>query len=401
MMSANSHTIEANALLLRCLTDELAQGPAGDHFYYHEVERVAGAEVVVDGRTLVMMSSNEYLGLSQHPRVVEAATEAIRRWGASPCGSRLANGTRSYHIELEEELADFLGAEACHVFSAGYLACMAAVATLVHRGDVVLADKSIHSSLVDGCLLSHATLKRFRHDDLVHLERLLKELPATQPKAIVVDGVYSIEGHIASLGCIADLAETHGAMVIVDDAHGLGVLGAQGRGTVNHLGLTGRIDVQAGSFSKSLASTGGFIAADREIIRYLRAHSRQIIFSAALSPAPAAAALAALRLLRDEPEHHQRLQENSAYYRRGLSEMGIDYWDSPTASLPIVLGSQERCQCVWQSLWDDGFFTVIVSSPGVAAGHELIRTAITALHTREQIDRFLEALKKGLAKCGS
>jgi len=388
-------------MLWRCVTDELAQHPACDSMYYQEIEQVSGTEVVVDGRRLVMMSSNEYLGLSQHPKVIQASIEALQRWGASPCGSRLANGTRSYHLELEEELAAFLGVEACHIFSAGYLACMAAVATLAHRGDVILADKSIHSSLVDGCLLSHATLKRFKHEDLAHLERLLRELPAHQPKAIVVDGVYSIEGHIASLACIVELAEAHGAMVIVDDAHGLGVLGEQGRGTANHLGLTGRINVQAGSFSKSLASTGGFIGADREVIRYLRAHCRQIIFSAALPPAPAAAALASLRLLRDEPEHHQRLRENIAYYRQGLTALGIDFWDSPTASLPIVLGSQERCQQVWSSLWEDGFFTVIVTSPGVAAGHELIRTAITARHTRPQIDRFLDALKKGLAKCGA
>jgi 8-amino-7-oxononanoate synthase len=401
MLVRKSHPLEVKPLLRRYRTDENTRIRLEYEPYYHVIEHAVGAEVTVKGRSMVMMSSNEYLGLSQHPKVVEAASRALHQWGTSPCGSRLANGTRSYHIELENELADFLGTEACHVTSAGYLACMASVATLVHRGDVLLVDKSIHSSLVDGCILSNATLKRFKHEDIGELQRILDHLPATQPKAIVVDGVYSIEGHIATLPRIVDLAQDHQALTIVDDAHGLGVLGNQGRGAVDHFGLTQRIDVQVGSFSKSLASTGGFIASSRDIIDYLRSNCRQIIFSAALPPAQTAAALASLRLLRSEPEHHARLHENCAYYREGLRNLGVDFWESATAGFPIIIGDRERSLAVWANLWEQGFFTVWVTSPGVAAGKDLIRTAITALHTRDHIDRFLEALEKALTQVGA
>ncbi|MDX6765159.1 MAG: aminotransferase class I/II-fold pyridoxal phosphate-dependent enzyme [Candidatus Methylacidiphilales bacterium] len=364
--------------------------------YYHVVEQTSGSEVVSNGRKMVMMCSNEYLGLSQHPLVVESATQALKTWGTSPCGSRLANGTRSYHIELEEELADFLGTEACHVTSAGYLACMASISTLVHHGDSLFVDKSIHSSLVDGSLLSRAHLRRFRHENLPELEQMLAAAPPSRAKAIVVDGVYSIEGHIASLPHITRLGNLFQALVIVDDAHGLGVLGHEGRGTVNHYGLGAEVDVQVGSFSKSLASTGGFIAASRDTISYLRTHCRQIIFSAALPPAQSAAALTSLRILRSEPGHLAKMKDNCHYYRQGLESLGIDFWQSATAGFPIVIGSRERCYRVWHSLWEQGFFTVMVTSPGVAAGRDLIRTAMTAQHSRDQIDRFLAALARAL-----
>lgn len=366
--------------------------------YFHVIDEVNGMEVTVAGKKLLMMSSNEYLGLSQHPKVKEAAALALNQWGTSPCGSRLANGSRRYHIDLEEALAAFVGTEACHVTSAGYLACMSSVSTLVHRGDALLIDKSIHSALWDGSLLTQAKLERFEHENLADLERIFKELPATQPKALVVDGVYSMEGHVASLPQMAALADRYQALLVVDDAHGLGVLGQQGRGAVNHHGVTAQVDVQAGSFSKALASTGGFIAASREIIEYLRSNCRQIIFSAALPPAQAAAALASLKIMQDEPEHHQRLQTNCAYYRKGLETLGVDFWQSPTAGFPIVLGDKEKCYRVWSSLWEQGFFTVMAISPGVPAGKELIRTAMTAAHTTGQIDHFLEALKKALEK---
>jgi len=366
--------------------------------YFHTIESAEGVIVSVKGKKLLMMSSNEYLGLSQHPKVKEAAIQAVQHWGTSPCGSRLANGSRSYHVELEEALADFLGKEACHVTSAGYLACMSGVSTLVQRGDALLVDKSIHSALWDGALLSNASLERFEHENISELERLLKALPAEQSKAIVVDGVYSMEGHVASLPQIVALAEEYQALVIVDDAHGLGVLGKQGSGVVNHYGLTNKVEVQMGSFSKALASTGGFIAASRDTIEYLRSNCRQIIFSAALPPAQAAAALASIRVMQTEPQHLERLRENCAYYRQGLEALGIDFWESPTAGFPIVIGDKERCYHIWSSLWEQGFFTVMAISPGVPKGKDLIRTAMTALHTREQIDRFLKALKKALEK---
>lgn len=403
MPAPKSHSLEAKgakSLLRRYQTDEITRFCQEYHPYYHVIEKTEGAHVWVGGNPMVMMSSNEYLGLSHHPRVVEAATNALRQWGTSSCGSRVANGSRSYHIELEDELADFLGTEACHVTAAGYLACQGCVSTLVHRGDALIVDKSIHSSLLDGGLLSNATLKRFKHENIGELERILEELPPSQAKAIVVDGVYSIEGHIASLPRIVDLADAHEALVVVDDAHGLGVLGTKGRGVVDHYGLSGRVDVQAGSFSKSLASTGGFIAASRDIINYLRSHCRQIIFSAALPPAQTAAALTSLRILKSEPEHHARLLDNCRYYRQGLENLGVDFWESATAGFPIVIGHKDQCFEVWNSLWNQGFFTVMIISPGVAVGRDLIRTAITATHTRDQIDRFLDALKKALLTVG-
>jgi 8-amino-7-oxononanoate synthase len=368
--------------------------------YYHEVKGQEGPFVIVDGRRMLMMSSNEYLGLSSHPRVKKAASDAIREWGTSPCGSRLANGNRSYHEELEAYLADFLRMEACHVTCAGYLACMAPVSTLVRRNDALLVDKSIHAALWDGAVLSGADIERFNHENLPELDSLLASLPKEQPKAIAVDGVYSIEGHIASLPQIVEMAEKHRAIVMVDDSHGIGVLGEEGRGSVDHHHMNGRVEVLTGSFSKSLASTGGFIAASREVIEYLRSHCRQIIFSAGLPPSQAAATLEAVRLMREEPEHRRRLLENADYYRAGLRELGVDYWNSPTPGHPIVLGDKEKCYRVWSILWEQGFFTVMAIAPGVPAGKDLIRTSVTALHTREQLDLFLAALRAALKKVG-
>jgi 8-amino-7-oxononanoate synthase len=369
--------------------------------YYHPIEARDGPYVQVKGRRMLMMSSNEYLGLSRHPRVLRAAAAAAEKWGTSPCGSRLANGSRALHEELEEQLASFLGVEACHVLSAGYLACMGGPATLARRGDALLLDRSVHSALWDGALLSGASLERFQHEDMEDLERLLLALPAGQPKAVAVDGVYSMEGHIASLPRIVELADKHRAIVLVDDAHGLGVLGREGRGTVDHHRLTGRVELITGSFSKSLASTGGFMAGSRVIVEYLRSTCRQIIFSAALPASQAASASEALRVMVEEPEHRERLQANADHYRAGLRALGVDYWDSPTPGLPVVLGDKEKCYRVWHALWEEGYFTVMAIAPGVAPGRDLIRTAVTSLHTIRQIDGFLNALQGALKKVGA
>ena len=265
--------------------------------YYRVIDSADGVNLMVEGRPMVMMSTNEYLGLIRHPKVVAAAKKALDVWGASSCGSRLANGTRAYHIELEEALATFLGKEACHVTSAGYLACMCSLSSLVQRDDVLIVDPSIHSSLWDGALLSGAKIERFAHEDMESLAQLLEHLDAKQAKAIAVDGVYSMEGHIASLPRLCELAEQYDAAMVVDDAHGFGILGRDGRGVCDHLGVTERVDLIAGSFSKSLASTGGFVAGSKALIEYLRTSSRQIIFSAAISPPAAASALAALQVI--------------------------------------------------------------------------------------------------------
>jgi 7-keto-8-aminopelargonate synthetase-like enzyme len=301
---------------------------------------------------------------------------------------------------LEEALAAFLGKEACHVTSAGYLACICSLSSLVQRGDVLVVDPSIHSSLWDGALLSGAKVERFAHEDMDSLAQVLEHLDAKQAKAIAVDGVYSMEGHIASLPRLCDLAEQYGAAVVVDDAHGFGILGRDGRGVCDHLGVTERVDLIAGSFSKSLASSGGFVAGSKALIEYLRSSSRQIIFSAAISPAAAASALAALQVIQEEPEHRERLWANYHHLRGIVESLGLDYWQSPTAALPIVVGDKEKCYWMWKTLWDEGFFTVMSIAPGVPPGKDLIRAAVTSLHTKEQLDRFGEALKLAMKKAG-
>ena len=368
--------------------------------YYRVVDSADGVNIVAEGRPMVMMSTNEYLGLSRHPEVIAAAKKAIDEWGTSSCGSRLANGSRAYHVELEETLAAFLGKEACHVTSAGYLACICSLSSLVQRGDALIVDPNIHSSLWDGALLSGAKIERFAHEDMDSLAKLLEHLDPQQAKAIAVDGVYSMEGHIASLPRLCELAEQYRATLVVDDAHGFGVLGRDGRGVCDHFGVTERVDLIAGSFSKSLASTGGFVAGSRKLIEYLRSSSRQIIFSAAISPAAAASALAALQVMQEEPQHRERLWANYHYLRGIMESLGLDSWQSLTPALPIVIGDKEKCYLMWKTLWDEGFFTVMSIAPGVPPGKDLIRVAVTAQHTKEQLDRFGEALKVAMKRAG-
>jgi 8-amino-7-oxononanoate synthase len=391
---------KSKPIIARCEADTNTRLRLKYQPYYRVADSADGVNIVVEGRPMVMMSSNEYLGLSRHPKVVAASKQAVDEWGTSSCGSRLANGSRAYHVELEEALAAFFGKEACHAFSAGYLACISSLSSLVQRGDALIVDPIIHSSLWDGALLSGAKIERFEHEDMDSLAKLLEHLDAKQAKAIAVDGIYSMAGHVASLPRLCELADKHRAVVVVDDAHGIGVLGREGRGVCDHLGMTDRVDVIAGSFSKSLASTGGFVAGSKALIEYFRSSSRQIIFSAAISPAAAASTLAALQVMQSEPQHKDRLWANSQYLRGIVEGLGLDFWESPTPALPIVVGEKEKCYLMWKTLWDEGFFTVMAFSPGVPPGKDLIRVAVTALHTREQLDRFGEALKKAMKKAG-
>lgn len=384
----------------RCYTDVNTKLRLKYEPYYHSADKVDGSYVWVKGKKMVMMSSNEYLGLSHHPKVREAAKAAVDEWGTSSCGSRLANGSRYYHTQLEEALAAFLGKEACHILVAGYMACIASLTSIARKDDAVIVDKSIHSSLWDGVRLSSASVERFNHEDISSLQTVLEQLDPGQPKVIAVDGVYSMEGHIASLPEIARLAKQFQAFLIVDDAHGFGVLGNEGRGVVDHFVLTKDVDLIVGSFSKSLASAGGFIAGDRAVIEYLRSTCRQIIFSAAITPSAAAAALASLQILQAEPQHRERLWENTRYMQGILRSIGLDFWESPTPAVPIVIGSKEKCYGVWKYLWDQGFFTVMSISPGVPVGKDLIRTAISSHHTKEQLDQFGEALKAAVKRVG-
>ncbi len=361
--------------------------------YYLAIDAQAGVNVRRDGREMIMLASNDYLGLTTHPKVVEAARAAVQKWGTSPTGARSSNGSRAYHVELEEKLAAFLGREACHVHAAGYLSCLSAVAGFAQKGDLVFADKNIHSCLWDGLRLSNADVERFSHNNPEDFRAVATATAAsTAPKMLVLEGVYSMEGHIARLPELMAVAREHTCFTVLDDAHGFGVLGRGGRGTTDHFNLNAEVDIVCGSLSKSLASTGGFVAGSRDLIEYLRTHGKQTIFSAALAPSQAAAASAALDVMQSEPQHLERLWTSTKKYTAMLQSLGLDTWGSETPAVPIVLGSKERAYYFWQALQEKGVFTVMSIAPAVPVGKDLIRTAISAQHTDEHLDRIADAM---------
>ncbi|GAB1488541.1 pyridoxal phosphate-dependent aminotransferase family protein [Opitutaceae bacterium] len=386
------------ALLDRCRDDYATKMRLKYAPYYHAIEYQKGTDIRLDGRDLIMLSSNDYLGLSFHPKVIEAGRAALLKWGTSTTGARPSNGSRSYHVELEEKLADFLGREACHVHAAGYLSCLSSVAAFAQKGDVILADKNIHSCLWEGIRLSMATTERFSHNNALDLREVASNIDPAVPKMLVIEGVYSMEGHVARLPEIMTVAEDYGCFTVLDDAHGFGVLGRQGRGTADHFGLGSKVDVICGSLSKSLASTGGFVAASREVIDYLRTNSKQTIFSAALSPSQAACAMAALDIMKSEPEHLERLWKNTKRYTEMLRSLGLDIWGTETPAVPVVLGSKEAVYRFWKALLEKGVFTVMSVAPAVPPGKDLIRTAISSMHTDEQIDRIGDAMAYAMKK---
>ena len=366
--------------------------------YYHHFERQEGCRVWLDGRELIQLSSNDYLGLNQHPKVIEAGQKALKKWGASSTGSRISNGGRVYHRRLEEKLADFLGTEDCHIHAAGYLSCMSSVQGLASRNDVVLADRNIHSSLWSGIGMSRARVEKFSHNDPSSLLRAVElELPE-RAKLLVFEGVYSMEGHIAPLPEFLEIAKKHDLFTIMDDAHGLGVIGETGRGTAEHFDCLGKVDLICGSLSKAMATTGGYVAGDKELLEYMRTHSKQTIFSAAISPAQAACAEAALELITMEPEHLIRLRQNTRHYKNGLKTLGIDIWGSQTAAVPLVIGDKVKAYRVWEELIARGVFTTISLPPSVPPKKELLRTAISASHTIEDIDQGLDRLATTINK---
>jgi len=360
--------------------------------YYHTMEAQRGTHIRLQGRDMVMLSSNDYLGLSFHPKVMEACSEAVKTWGTSTTGARISNGSRAYHTDLEEKLAAFLGREACHISVAGYVSCCSAVASFAQKGDTIVADKNIHSCLWDGVRLSMAAVERFSHNNPEDLRQVLKTIPFNTPKMLVVEGVYSMEGHICRLPEIAPLAEEAGCFTVLDDAHGFGVLGRQGRGTVDHFKLNDKVDLICGSMSKALASTGGFVSGSRDLIEYLRTNSKQTLFSAAISPSMAATASASLDIMQSEPQHLERLWRNTKRYREMLKGLGLDTWESETPAVPIVLGSKELVYRFWQALLDKGVFTVMSIAPAVPPGKDLIRTAVSALHSDEDLEKIHAAM---------
>jgi 8-amino-7-oxononanoate synthase len=361
----------------------------GSYPYFIPMTESEGSEAVFKGHRLIMCGSNNYLGLTTDPRVHQAAIEAVERFGTSCTGSRFLNGTLELHEQLERELADWVGKEAALVFSTGMQTNLGTISALVMRGDVIILDKDDHASLVDGAHLSFGETRRFKHNDIADLERVLKSIPADKGKLVVVDGLYSMGGDLAPLADIAARCKKYGARLMVDDAHGIGVMGG-GRGTAAHLGVTKDVDLIMSTFSKSFASLGGFIAGDEPVIHFIKHHARSLIFSASIPAANAAAALAALKIMREEPERVQRLTAIGDRMRRELKAMGFNIGNSVSPIIPIFIGDRPRTLMAWRMLFDAGVFVNPVLSPAVPEGMDLLRTSYMASHTDEQITRVLE-----------
>jgi 8-amino-7-oxononanoate synthase len=352
-----------------------------------------GTEVVYQGRRMIMCGSNNYLGLTTHPKVREAAIQAIERYGTSCTGSRFLNGTLELHEQLETELAEFVGKPAALTFSTGMQTNLGTISSLVCRGEYIILDKEDHASIVDGAWLSGAEIQRFRHNDMEHFDRVLRSLPEEKGKLVVVDGLFSMEGDIAPLPEMIRICKLYGARLMVDDAHAIGVLG-KGRGTAAHYGLTDQVDLIMSTFSKSFASLGGFVAGDEDVIHYVKHHARSLIYSASLPPANAAAALAALHIMRDEPELVDRVNRNAQKIRDGLHSLGFNTGNSCTPIVPILIGDDQLTFLTWRTLFDNGVFVNPVISPAVSQGRQLLRTSYMASHTDEQLDRVLETYEK-------
>jgi 8-amino-7-oxononanoate synthase len=345
------------------------------------------------GHKLIMCGSNNYLGLTTHPKVRAAAEEAIRKYGTSCTGSRFLNGTLEMHEQLEHELAEYVGKEAALVFSTGMQANLGAISAIVGRGDVVILDKDDHASIVDGARLSYGDIKRFRHNDMDDLEHVLKSVPESKGKLVVIDGLYSMGGDIAPLPEILRVCKQYEARIMVDDAHAIGVLGG-GRGTAAHFGLTGEVDLIMSTFSKSFASLGGFVAGDKDVIHYIKHFARSLIFSASIPPANAAAALAALDVMRTEPERIARVNEIGEFMRCRYKALGFNTLKSETPIIPILIGDTMRTLMIWKALFDAGVFVNPVLNPAVPAGLELLRTSYMATHTDEQLEQVLAVFEK-------
>jgi len=366
---------------------------SGFYPYFMPLDDTEGTEVTIGGRRLIMIGSNNYLGLTTHPKVREAAIEATRHFGTSCTGSRFLNGTLAWHLDLEKRLADYVGKEAALVFSTGYQTNLGTISSLLGRDDFVITDKDDHASIVDGCRLSFGTMKRFRHNDMPDLARVLSSLPTGAGKLVVVDGVFSMGGDIAPLPEIIPLCKAHGARLMVDDAHSVGVLGG-GRGTPIHLGVNDDVDLVMGTFSKSFASLGGFIAGSEPVIHYIQHHARSLIFSASMPPGNVAAVSAALDVMNEEPERIQRVNDIGEMMRREFRRLGFNTGPSQTPIIPIIIGDRDKTFFVWKALFDAGVYTNPVIPPAVPPNLSLLRTSYMATHTDSQMAAVLETFER-------
>lgn len=372
----------------------------GVYPYFRCIESEQDTEVIMNGRRVLMFGSNSYLGLTNHPRVIEAAAEATRKYGTGCAGSRFLNGTIDLHLQLEHELAKWTGKEDVMVYSTGFQVNLGVVSCVTGREDYVICDELDHASIVEGRRLSFSTPRKYRHRDMASLERELARCHPEAIKLIVTDGVFSMEGDIAPMDEIVRLARKYDANVMVDEAHGFGVLGPEGRGTCHHFGVADEVDLLMGTFSKSFASIGGFIASDKDTINYLRHNSRSYIFSASLTPAATAAAMESLHIMQEEPERIEHLWEVTRYALDGFRALGFEIGTTETPIIPLYVRDMEKTFLVTRMLFDEGIFVNPVVPPACAPNDTLIRFSLMATHTKEQVDYALDKMSECFGKLG-
>ena len=363
--------------------------------YFTEIEKVEGNYVWVGGKKILMVGSNNYLGLFDDSRIKASAIAAVEKYGTSTCGSRFLNGTYSLHVELEKKLAHFMGKEEALTFSTGMQTNLGAVSALVGRDDVIVLDRMVHASIMDAVRLSYAHIAKFKHNDMKDLEDKLAHQPAEKGKLIIVDGVFSMEGDLSNLPQIVKLAKKYHARLMVDDAHGVGVMGEKGRGTAEHFGLVDDVDLIMTTFSKSFASLGGFVVGDNKIIQYIKHHARALIFSASITPGALGAASKALEIIQNEPGRRQRLWEITRIMNKELTAMGYHTGNTETPIIPVFINDMEKTFMMWKFLRDYGVFTNPVIAPAVPPEDSLIRTSFTATHSDSDLEFILEGFKKG------
>jgi len=367
----------------------------GVYPYFRQIQSGPGSEVIVDGKKMIMIGSNNYLGLTGHPKVVEAAINAVKKYGTGCTGSRFLNGTLDIHTELEYRLTKFMKREAVICFTTGHQSNLSALATLIGKNDIVFTDRADHASIVDACRLSFGKVVKYKHNDMDDLERTLRlNADKETGKMIVTDGVFSMEGDIANLPRIVELAEKYNTRVYVDDAHSVGVLGKHGRGTAEHWGLEDKVDITMGTFSKSFASLGGFIATDEPVVDFVKHTARSLIFTASPPPASVATVLACLDIIESEPERLERLWENTRMMHEGYKSLGFDTGQSESPIIPIKIGTDDDCFAFWKLMFDNGIFANPAISPAVPPGEAIIRTSYMATHTKAELEKVLDTFGK-------
>lgn len=366
----------------------------GMYPFFTPIQEVYGNKVKVDGKEMIMVGSNNYLGLIDHPQVQKAAQEAVDRYGVATCGSRFLNGTLDIHVKMEEKLAQFMKKEAALTFSTGFQTNQGILSTLISRKDTVITDQMIHASIIDACRLSYGDVYKYKHNDMADLEKQLLSIGNDVGKMIVVDGVFSMEGDLANLPDIVELAKKYNAQIMVDDAHGIGVLGKNGRGTAEHFGVEDEIDLIMGTFSKSFASLGGMVAGNKKVISYIKHFARALIFSASITPASVATVLATLDIIQKEPERRERLWEITDKMKSGYQSMGYDIGPTETPIIPVYIRNDELAFMLWRLLRENGIFTNPIVYPAVPKGEALIRTSYSATHSDEDLDTVLGLFEK-------